>query len=330
MRKEQGNGEGFDELFIEEFSSMDIDWNKVETFIEKAGIEANPDEDFLLDLGVGETLNSGFVLNVAGILFFSKEPKKYLRQNVVSCIRYQGNNKVSVIDRKDFSSDLLSAVNEAETFVKKNTRIASKIVGFKRVDVEEHPYEAVREAIINAVSHRDYSFDKTHVFVNIFDDRIEVFSPGPIPHGLRLREVQGKSFPRNYLIHSLFEKVHFVERSGSGLGRMEILMEKHGLKKPFYEAGKASFQVTFFGPRDKILDLIKDSRVTDLRGLGLNERQIKVLNYLQEKGGLARSSIQEFLGTTKKTVTRDLNRLIKKGFVKREGVSKSAKYGLVK
>lgn len=102
----------------------------------------------------------------------------------------------------------------------------------------------------------------------------------------------------------------------------------HGLKKPKYEATQAFVEVTFYGPGEKILELVRPSNELDLRTLGLNERQIKVLNYLQKKGDLFRKEIEGFLGATKKTTNRDLGELIEKGFIKREGESKKARYKL--
>lgn len=330
MRDELSNGEGFDELFCENFSiERDLNKEKLKDFLLKAGIDSSLiEEEALWELGLIKEFNEGLHVNNACILFFALEPQKFVEQSCITCVRYQGSSMASVIDRKDLQGDLLSLVDEAESFVKRHTRLAYRFNGFKRIDVEEYPFNAVREAIINAVCHRNY-FLKNNVFVNVFDDRIEVVSPGGIPFGLTLKEVMNKSFPRNKLLLKLFKRVNEVERLGSGLNKMKKLMKEHGLKEPVFEEGKASFQVTFYGPKEKILDLIKDSRVIDLRELGLNERQIKALNYLSQKMNRINSSqFCKMFNVTKATATFDLNELIEKGFVKREGKSKKARYKL--
>ncbi|PIN98852.1 MAG: hypothetical protein COT90_02410 [Candidatus Diapherotrites archaeon CG10_big_fil_rev_8_21_14_0_10_31_34] len=186
----------------------------------------------------------------------------------------------------------------------------------------------MKEAVINAVCHRDY-FSQNNVFVNVFDDRIEVISPGSIPNNLTLKEVYGTSNPRNYKIVELFKRIHFIEKLGSGLKRMDELMLLHGLKKPVYEINTAFFKVFFYGPKERILELVKPSNETDLRELGLNKLQVKALSFLQKKGLSTRKDLQEFLGTTKKTTTRYIKELIEKGFIKRQGESKKVKYKLL-
>ncbi|MEW6295772.1 MAG: ATP-binding protein [Candidatus Diapherotrites archaeon] len=331
LREELSNGEGFDELLCENFSiEIDLDRNKLHDFLHKAGINEELNiEDALWKLGVARLTDNVLAVNNAGVLFFALEPEKFVEQSCITCVRYQGTDKFNILDRADLSGDLLYLVNEAETFVKKNTRIASKFIGFQRIDKEEYPYTAIREAIINAVCHRNYYFNSTLVFVNIFDDRIEVVSPGSIPFGLTLKEVMNKSFPRNKLLLKLFNKINEVERLGSGLNKMKKLMKEHGLKEPVFEARRASFQVTFPGPKEKILDLIKDSRIIDLRELGLNERQIKALNFLSQKMNRINSSqFCKMFNVTKATATFDLNELIKLNFIARNGKGKATNYFL--
>jgi predicted HTH transcriptional regulator len=128
----------------------------------------------------------------------------------------------------------------------------------------------------------------------------------------------------------LFHKVHYIEKLGSGLKRMEELMMVHGLKKPQYITNPASFKVIFSGPGEKILELVKPSNELDLRELGLNERQAKSLSFLQKRGFLTRSDYQKQFRVSKMTAFRDLQFLIEKGLIKSEGESISAKYFLNK
>ena len=321
--------ERFDELPAEEFN-LDFGFNDSELnkVLARAGMELDTiKEEALYELGCGELLNNGFIVNNAGILFFALHPQRVIPQSYITCVRYKGNSMASVIDRKDLEGGLFSLVEGAEGFVKRHTRLAYLFDGFKRINIEEYPYVAVREAVINAVCHRDY-FLKNNIFVNVFDDRIEIISPGNIPNDLSLKEIYGKSNPRNFKIVDIFKKAHYVEKLGSGLKRMEELMMVHGLKKPEYEASKAFFKVTFLGPKDKIHELVRPSKETDLRDLGLNERQIKILNYLQGHKKISIIELSKKLGTTERTARRDLNELTEKGLVLKTGRTKDTKYSL--
>lgn len=321
--------ERFDELPEEKFNPhFDIDETKLNRFLSKAGMDLDMEkEQALYELGCGELQGNEFIVNNAGVMFFAIKPERFIEQIYATCVRYHGNSMAKVIDRKDYYGDLLTLVDEAEAFVKRHTRLAYLFDGFKRIDIEEYPYNAIREAIINAVCHRDY-FVKNNIFVNVFDDWVEVISPGSIPNNLTIKEVYGTSHPRNFKIVELFRKVGYVEKLGTGLKRMEELMLYHGLKKPQYEAGTHFFKVTFFGPKDKILELVKPSNVLDLREVGLNNRQIKALNYMQKKGPLLRQEYEKTFGASKVTAFRDLNELVEKGFIRAEGSSRSVKYFL--
>lgn len=319
----------FEERFAGEFNfQRDFDQEKFENFLKKSKTENRLVSEEFLWKRIGRLQNGEFMLNNAGILFFANEPNKFIRQNTLTCVRFHGNTKISIIDRKDLQGDLLSMVDEAEAFVKKHTRLASIYDGFKRIDIEEYPYLAIREAIINAVAHRDYDMDTTQIYVNVYDDSVEVISPGSIPKGLSLKEVQGKSNPRNYLIVDLLHKVGYIEKLGTGLKKMREAMLKHGLKEPAYDINRAFFQITFLGPGKDILNLVKPSNEVDLRELGLNERQIKMLNWLQKNKQISSLEYQKVLGTIEKTAQRDLNELIEKGFISKKGAGRSTIYSL--
>lgn len=321
--------EGFEDLLVPDFNlEYDFDESKFIKFLGKAKLDLDTlKEHSLYELGVGELIKESFILNNAGVLFFARQPQHFIKQAYLTCVRYQGSSMAGVIDRKDLTGDLLSLVDEAESFVKRHTRLAYKFEGFKRIDIQEYPYNAIREAIINAVCHRDYML-QNNIFVNVFDDRIEVISPGSIPNNLTIKQIYGHSNPRNFKIVELFKKTNYSEKLGSGLKRMNELMTNHGLKKPIYEANQAFFKVTFQGPKDKITELVKTTTETDLKELGLNERQIQVLNHLQKHKKITSSEYQTIIGTTEKTAQRDLKELTQKGLIQKKGTGKDTTYFL--
>lgn len=321
-------GNSFDKRLVKDFSfDFEFDEQKLTRFLAKANLSLDYiREQVLYELDCGKPIDHAFFINNAGILFFAKEPQKRIDNAFISCFRYKGNSMQAMLSQ-DCEGDLTSQINEAEAFVKLHTRTAFKFDGFKRINIEEYPFTAIREAIVNAVCHRDYSI-KNNIIVNVFDDRVEIISPGGIPNNLTLKEVRGKSYPRNWIISKLFRKIKEIEKVGTGLNRMDELMLAHGLKKPEYEANQSFFVVSFYGPKEKIFDLVKPSNEMDLRELGLNDRQIKVLSYLQEKRVLTAKNYKILFKVTRKTAVRDLNKLLELKLLMRKGKTHNTQYFL--
>lgn len=324
-----GRENQFDGQPAEGFSiEFDADETKFTRILAKAKLDLDtPREQAMYEFGCGTFDGKKFVANNTGVLLFGRKPQERFPQAYVTCVRYHGNSMAKVIDRKDFYGDLFLMVDESESFVKRHTRLAYLFDGFKRRNIEEYPYDAIKEAIINAVCHRNYEI-QNNIFVNVFDDRVEVFSPGNIPNNQTLKQVYGHSNPRNRVILEAFHKASYVEKLGSGLKRMGELMLIHGLKKPQYEMSTVYFKVTFRGPKDKILELIKPSNVTDLRELGLNERQIKTLNLLQKQKFIASMEYAQTFKVNDRTARRDLRKLVEIGYIKTTGKSTALKYSL--
>lgn len=245
------------------------------------------------------------------------------------CIaRFKGSTRTEFIDSKEIKGPIYKMLEEVELFFKRNTHLASKIVEFKRVDIPEYPYEAIREAVINAIAHRDYTYRYAPIMFSIFDDRIEVNNPGGLLPGLNIKSLEGHHASRNKKICDIFHETKDMEKFGTGIGKMKRLMKGHGLAEPeFLEEGNF-FVVKFHGPGDKILDLVPSipkERQIDLRELGLNGRQIEVLRLmLNEKRTF---TIRQYIKTfkiTDKTARTDLKELESKDFVEKIGETKGA------
>jgi ATP-dependent DNA helicase RecG len=154
----------------------------------------------------------------------------------------------------------------------------------------------------------------------IFDDRIEVNSPGGLPPGVTLQNIERKHVLRNTLLANFLYDIFYIEKWGAGITKMRRLMREYGLKEPLLEDLGSFFAVTFYGPGDRILDLIPEEGVTDLRALGLNERQIEALRLMINEGKeLTNRQYREMFGITDRTALRDLNGLVAVGYVQRVG-----------
>ena len=203
------------------------EYNKglVDSYLRKAGINAPANNSLLFNLGVSDKNGN---LNNAGVLFFTKNPKQNLINAYITCARYKGTEKVNVIDRKDFEDDLVSQIEQSIEFVKRNTRLAYEIKGLYRKEIPEYPTEAVREAILNAVMHRDYFEKGANVQIDIFDNRLIITNIGGLIKPLTKKNLGTLAVRRNPLIADLFHRIHFVEKMGTGIKRIIEECKKHG------------------------------------------------------------------------------------------------------
>lgn len=237
----------------------------------------------------------------------------WLPHSQVRVARFQGTSTAHFIDRADLRGTLPEMIDAAEQFIQRNTRLAARVVGFRRREVTEYPYEAIREAVCNAVCHRDY--------------RIEVNSPGGLPPGVTLANIERKHVLRNPLTANYLYDIFYIEKWGTGIARMRRLMREHGLAEPRLEELDDFFAVTFYGHGDRILDLTPEEGVTDLRALGLNKRQIEALRLMvNERQELGNTDYRQLFNVSKNTATRDLQGLVETGWIEIKGVGRGIRY----
>jgi ATP-dependent DNA helicase RecG len=172
----------------------------------------------------------------------------------------------------------------------------------------EYPPEAIREAITNAVVHRDYLSSAT-VQVRIFDDRIEVWNPGLLPERLTIDDLkrEHESIPRNRTLARLFFFIKYIEEWGTGTNRIINQCKAFGLPEPIFEERAGSFVVTI-------------RKFPSFEGL--NERQIKAISYIKKEGNITNKKYQQINNVSKRTATYELSELVEKGILRRKGEGK--------
>ena len=238
----------FDEQVNEEFDYReDFDKNKFSNFLHRSKVSYKDDiKNILINLSIAKQAGKKLKISNAGILLFAKEPSKFIRQNFITCVLYKGKERVNVIDRKDFKDDILSNYEHALNFLKQHLRLEYEIkdAGARR-EIPEIPYGALREALINAIIHRDYFEKGTGIFVEIFDDRVEIYNFGKL---LFDRRKLGKvSMSRNPILFDMFYRLGLIEKIGSGINRIKSLIKERNLKIRF-EADEF-FRVVYIRPR---------------------------------------------------------------------------------
>ena len=192
--------------------------------------------------------DSNDVLSNAGALLSDQGP---LTQSKVVCTRWNGLIKGSVekdaIDDKEYTGSLISILENTDTFIKNNSKSGWKIEGMSRIELEDYPVEARREAIVNALIHRDYQMLGSEVHIDMYDDRMEIVSPGGMCDGSFIQNLNINKVPslrRNIVISDIFSRLHYMDRRGSGIGRIIDKYEDSSIK-PIFTSDDSSFTVIF-------------------------------------------------------------------------------------
>ena len=208
--------------------------------------------------------------------------------------------------------------------------------------------DALREAVVNAIVHRNYAIKGTSIYVRIYDDRVEIENPGGLPDGITKRDFAKSSVRRNPIIADLFHRVGKVERMGSGIERMRELMRNAGLKEPMFEMADF-FRVTFYrNPRYSLKanrlgekgaekedttqkDTQKDTqKIPRKYPEELSGNQLNLLALLEKDGSLKREQLAEKLNISPETVKKNLAKLKHKKLIKRIGPDKGGHWEIVK
>jgi len=320
----------WDEQICEGATLNDIDDEKVKSYLRKARSERNLDVD--PENPIKESLKRLSLLTEKGltnaaVLMFGREPQKFFIQARIRCARFKGKNAVDFIDTKLIDGNIVDQVDAAERFVLSHIKKAAKIVMMKREEVWEYPPAALREAIVNAVCHRDYE-SPGNVKIAVFDDGIEITSPGSLPEPLtpEMLKTDHDSIPRNKLIANAFFMIRNIEQWGKGTNKIVKWCVDHGLKEPDFKEIGGGFEVVFYAPED-VLKLVPEKEKIDLKEIGLNERQIECLRLMVNEGRrLTNREYRRILKITNKTAATDLALLVKKGLIQKKGKGRSVEY----
>ena len=238
----------------------DFDREKFDAWLGQSGISGGaPVEDVLVNIEVAERDGNRLLFRNAGVLFFARNVRHFFPEAYITCLLGRGADKVHILDRKDFDGGVVADIEDAMRFIERNTRTAYRIEGLRRQNIPEYPMEAVREAITNAVMHRDWFFDGANVFVELYADRIEVISPGSLPKGLTLADLGRKSIRRNPLIADLLHRIDFIEKAGTGIRRIRDGAREQDCPEPEFEADR--FVTVTFRPNPEVREVSGDARI---------------------------------------------------------------------
>ena len=230
----------------------DMNWENYHGWLERAGLSTTqPAEAMLCNVDVAEGTDDELAMRNAGVMFFASEPRRFCPDAVITCILFNGTERVKIIDRKDFSGGMLSDIDDSMNFIERNTRVAYEIKSLYRENILAYPMEAVREALLNAVMHRDWYLTGANVHVEILADRLEIKSPGRFPEGVTLETLGQAAVRRNPLVADLLARAGLVERAGTGIERMRVEALSRGYPEPEFK--EDTFVTVAFRPHPKTL-----------------------------------------------------------------------------
>lgn len=246
------------------------------------------------------------VATVGGIVLFGKDRLSHFPDAWIQVGRFRGTNRTSIIDRAELRMPLIPAIGETIGFIEKHSARGATIGRLRRMDNWSLPPAAVREAVINAVAHADYAQQGGPIRVALFDDRLEVESPGLLPFGLTVSDLPlGVSKLRNRVVGRVLNEIGLAEQWGSGIQRMISACEDSGLAAPeFLEIG-FRFRVTLHTAR---------SGVTSL-----DEIDEHILVMLAVPDGLATRDVAKGIGLTPRATRTRLVALVDRGLVREIG-----------
>jgi ATP-dependent DNA helicase RecG len=300
----------FDEQICFEFDFKDFDDDKFEYYLKLARISKILDRDDMLK---NLRVLTNYGMTNAGVLFFAKNPYKYIFASKIRCVLFKGNERVDILDKKEVDKGIIGNIEFANTYLKEHVPVRFEIKGMRRKEYPKFPEDAYREAIVNAVIHRDY-YESGEVAVEKFSDMIIVNNPGGLVPSFPREEFGTLSWPRNRLLADLLSKTFYMEKVGTGIKRIKQYCRENNNEveiKPI----ETHFFVKMYAleqPEEDVRD-----------GAKLTRTEEKLLGYISKNKNITSKDLAEKIGITKRGVEKNIAKLKEKGLLIRIGSDKT-------
>ena len=242
---------------------------------------------------------------------------------------FEGTNQNVFKDRREFCGSIMQQMNEVYNYIDLYNKTHSTFHKLLRIDARDYPEVALREALMNTLVHRDYSF-RASTLISIYDDRIEFVSVGGLISGLELDDVLvGVSVCRNPHLANIFYRLQLIEAYGTG---MKKILEAYAdsAVQPQIQTTSNAFKITlpnlnYVNNKPEVIGVVRESGSSYL-----SSREEKILNYLNEHQIITRKKAQELLETSQSTAGRVLKIMVDNGLIAQYGGSRSIWYELIK
>jgi ATP-dependent DNA helicase RecG len=292
-------------------------------------------EDVLDRLRVVRRVDGQLRPTLAGLLMFGKYPQEFLPQLMITFLQYYGTTEeektpqgARFMDNRRFEGPITEMVAEAEAYIMGAMRKASLIEGLFRRAIPEYPREAVREAIVNALAHRDYSpyVRGSYVQIRMFADRLEVQSPGGLFGNVTVENMEDEQSTRNARLMRMMEDVHIVENRGSGIRAMLDALRSANLEPPRFDDRRSSFQVTF--RNHTLMSPEAIAWLNQFAHLRINDRQRFALVYLRQNDQITNGDYQRLNRVNTVIAGQELRGLVQASLIEPHGFGRWTNYSL--
>jgi len=292
----------FDESPLPELSSEAIDFRVPSELFAEQGRNIAKKE--LNTLGVLTPVQGKHVPTVGGLLLFGRDHRATFPDAWMQCGRFKGTTRADIVDHTDLCKPIALLPDAAMEFMKKHALRGLQIRNARGMERWSVPMDAVRESVINALVHADYSLRGTPIRLSIYDDRLTVESPGFLLPGLTVEDIlSGVSRLRNRVIARVFRELELIEQWGSGIPRIVRDCKEYGLSPPLFEEMATGFRLTIYLGREG-------------GHVPIKEKDVLVLRYIesQEKGA-STAAIASHFGISTRTVRNRVGRLTELGLL---------------
>lgn len=294
-----------------------------------------PDLKLLEHLGAVIHREDEYHPTVAGLLIFGRGLWRHVPQSRLSLVRYPGSTVTrNILDAREFEGRVPDLIDQATDYLSERMQVGAirdvRRFGPRREDVPEYPLPALREIITNALAHREYQIRGARVILKWFSDRIEVSNPGELMEPITPATIYAtRPVHRNPDLMQMLYGYGYVEGYGDGLLMVRTLFEGHPLQPPLprFEQLPGSIVATLYAA--DLSKLAEEEQETRWAEMGLNERQIRALEYLSTAPSLSRKEYSGLCQTSTRTAARDLKDLLERGLVVRQGEGRWSRYALV-
>ena len=315
------------EFPVPNYDSSKFSEEALQKFIKEANLDYKPTDEafleYLADFGAMEWDKEKkiFAPTGYGILLFGKNPRTKFKNAVLKAHVSYGGGK---IEPKDFDQALVLLPDQIEEWLKKVLPLSKNTSGFKRKDVPDFPIGVLREAIVNALVHRDYEIEGAKCEIKIEENKIIVTSPGEPLTAITLEDLntfEAPSLSRNHIITYAFSLMDYVEEKGFGMKTFKSLNKEYGLPIPKYTFKEPFLTLTFPRTSDALKDVIDKGSIDEL-----STEDLKNFEIFREKRPVSKSEFVEFSGLATRTAERHLKEWVDIGLLTIVGSGRSTKY----
>lgn len=248
--------------------------------------------------------------------------------NTIQCALFKGNDRSEVIDMKNFSGPIYDLIDYAYQFVLRNIKMKATFDGLYRNNTYEIPTLAIRELIVNAVAHRSY-LDRNNIKIALYDDRLEVSSPGKLPMGQTIEKMKsGNSTIRNEALVHILQYLNYIEAWGRGIPRIIKSVTDEGLAEPSFVGGETELIVNIYRHGDSyhISDQTLDYLDHLDQSIILSSNERKILNLILVNNSITQKEISTKSSLSISQVKYYTGKLIEKGIISRDGTNRKGKW----